>query len=183
MTGQPRLRAVSTEEEALGAKNSRATDQPPGPLEPPPPSEPPPSEPEVVIVVVPEPSSEPELDPEEPPSEEPLLEPSRPEPLEVVVVVVVLLLLSPVPCPSVVGWATAVVSPEPSCPLPEVPLPEDVSELTSSLEPDRPVPDVREPSAGPRECPVAERFTLRAGRSSSGATAATTGPAARRTRA
>src|SRR5438105_704845 len=102
--------AVSTEEEAFAAKESRPTRQPPGPLEPPPLSEP-----EVVVVlvvvvvvVVPEPSSEPE--PEEPPPE-----PSRPELVEV------LLVLSPLPCPSADGWATAVVSPEPSCPLPETP--------------------------------------------------------------
>jgi hypothetical protein len=75
-----------------------------------------------VVVVVPEPAAEPELDPEEPSSEEPPPEPSPPE------VVEVLLVLSPPPCPPVDTWATAVASPETPCPLPEPPLSEDVTD-------------------------------------------------------
>jgi hypothetical protein len=87
--------AVSTEEEAFGAKKSRSGYQP-GPELPPPPSpplEPEPSEPEDVVVVVvvvvvvaaveSEPPPGPELDPEEPLSEEPWPEPSLPEVVEV----------------------------------------------------------------------------------------------------
>jgi hypothetical protein len=128
--------AVSTEEEPFGAERSRSGYQP-WPEVPPPPSpplEPEPSEPEDVVVVVvvvvdSEPPPGPELDPEEPPSEEEVVE-----------------VLLPPPLPSVVGWATAVASPEPSWPLPDEPPPEDVRR--SPL----PEPDSREPPP-----PVCER--------------------------
>lgn len=94
--------AVSTEEEAFGAKKSRSDCQPWPEVPPPssPPLEPEPSEPEDVVVVVvvvvdSEPPPGPELDPEEPPSEEPWPEPSLPEVVEV--------LLLPSLLPLVVG--------------------------------------------------------------------------------
>lgn len=94
--------AVSTEEEAFDAKESRSGYQP-WPEVPPPPSpplDPEPSEPEdvvvvVVVVVESEPPPGPELDPEEPPSEEPWPELSVPEMVEV--------LLPPSLLPLVVG--------------------------------------------------------------------------------
>lgn len=131
--------AVSTEEEAFGAQKSRSTGQP---SEPPAlPLEPEPSEPEDVVVVVgvveSEPPSELELDPEEPPSEETSPDPSRPELVEV---------LLPLALPSVVGWTTAVVSPEPSWSPPDELSPEDVPR--SPL----PEPDSRGPSPRLWEC-------------------------------
>jgi hypothetical protein len=75
------------------------------------PPEPPPSESEEVVVDS-EPPSVPELDPE--------LPPSRPESVDIPP--------PPLPsCPSVDGLVTAVVSSEPSWPLPEEPPLEDVS--------------------------------------------------------
>jgi hypothetical protein len=93
--------AVSTEEEAFGAKKSRSAYQPWPELPPPssPPLEPEPSEPEdvvvVVVVVESEPPPGPEFDPEEPLSEEPWPEPSPPDVVEV--------LLLPSLLPLVVG--------------------------------------------------------------------------------
>jgi hypothetical protein len=162
VTGRPRWDAVSTEEEALGAKKSRSGPQPPSE---PPPSWPPPSEPElpepespeplepedvvvvvVVVVVELEPSPGPELDPEEPPSEE-LSEPSTPEPVEV--------LPPPPSLPPDVGWATGVASSEPSLPLPD--------ELPISPEPE---PDSPEPLPRFRECWPSELRASRRPRSS-----------------
>lgn len=135
--------AVSTGEEAFGAKKSRSGYQP-GPEWPPPspPLEPEPSEPEdvvvvlVVVVVWPEPLPGPEFDPEEPPS--------WPE-----VVEVLLLPLLP-PLPSVVGCVTTVASPEPSWLLPDEPSPEDV------VRPPLPEPDVCEPPPCVRDCTSVE---------------------------
>jgi hypothetical protein len=154
VTGRPRWDAVSTEEEALGAKKSRSGPQPPSEPPPswPPPSEPEPLEPEDVVVVVVvvvvelEPSPGPELDPEEPPSEELSPEPSTPEPVEVL----------PLPSlPPDVGWATGVASSEPSLPLPD--------ELPISPEPE---PDSPEPLPRFRECWPSELRASRRPRSS-----------------
>jgi hypothetical protein len=93
--------AVSTEEEAFAAKESRSGYQPGPELPPPlsPPFEPESSEPEdvvvVVVVVESEPPPGPELDPEEPLFEEPCPELSLPEVVEV--------LLPPSLLPLVVG--------------------------------------------------------------------------------